>query len=104
MSVPLLTRVTALTGAAHGISAILQMLMSVPDYLLSRPDVSRDVKTTLDFLTSLQQPNGNYPCAMDELGGRRPEPEELIHWCHGAPGQFPRDSHPHDGRLRLALC
>jgi len=77
---------TEYLGAAHGISAILQMLMSVPDYLLSRPDVSRDVKTTLDFLTSLQQPNGNYPCAMDELGGRRPEPEELIHWCHGAPG------------------
>ena len=76
------------TGAAHGISAILQMLMSVPDYLLTRPDVSRDVKTTLDFLTSLQQANGNYPCAMDELGGRRPEPEELIHWCHGAPGEY----------------
>ena len=74
------------SGAAHGISAILQMLMSVPDYLLTRPDVSRDVKITLDYLAGLQQPNGNYPCAMDELGGRRPEPEELIHWCHGAPG------------------
>lgn len=77
---------TEYLGAAHGVSTILQALMSVPDYLLTRPDASRDVRLTVDFILGVQQSNGNFPCAMDELGGRRPEQEELIHWCHGAPG------------------
>ena len=32
--------------------------------------------------------SGNFPCAMDEAPPyrQRPEHEELVHWCHGAPG------------------
>ncbi|MRC56949.1 hypothetical protein GH877_30300, partial [Bacillus thuringiensis] len=40
----------------------------------------------MDFLLGLQQVNGNFPPAMDETGHQRPEGEELVHWCHGAPG------------------
>ena len=30
---------------------------------------------------------GNFPCAMDELGQHRRHPDDdLVHWCHGAPG------------------
>ena len=68
----------------------------------------------MDFILQLQSPEGNFPCAMDELGElhislliepdlvlishmrlipliragpqKRPPSEELVHWCHGAPG------------------
>jgi len=47
----------------------------------------QDIKKCIDILISLQTTNGNFPCAMDELGSRkRPEKDELVHWCHGAPG------------------
>jgi len=46
-----------------------------------------DIKRCIDILISLQTTNGNFPCAMDELNARkRPEKDELVHWCHGAPG------------------
>ena len=42
-------------------------------------------------LARLQTASGNFPCAMDEVPGMpgarlRPDSEELVHWCHGAPG------------------
>jgi len=74
-------------GAAHGLSGILQMLLSFPAYLQSDPIAEQDVKSSVDYLLSLQSPTGNFPCAMDELGSRaRPEADELVHWCHGAAG------------------
>lgn len=48
-----------------------------------------DIKRCIDILISFQTTNGNFPCAMDELNSRkRPEKDELVHWCHGAPGKF----------------
>ena len=46
------------------------------------------IKLSLDYLLSLQTENGNFPCAMDEVGPRnqRTPEHELVHWCHGAPG------------------
>lgn len=74
-------------GAAHGLCAILQMLLSFPAYLHSDPRAEQDVKASVDYLLSLQSRSGNFPCATDELGNRaRPETDELVHWCHGAPG------------------
>jgi hypothetical protein len=47
------------------------------------------VKASADYLLSLQSRSGNFPCATDELGNRaRPETDELVHWCHGAPGNL----------------
>ena len=36
----------------------------------------------------MQTKSGNFPCAMDEAppNPTRHESEELVHWCHGAPG------------------
>lgn len=72
-------------GAAHGLSSILQMLLSFPSILKSNPAWEGVVKQSVDFLLSLEQ-NSNYPPAMDEVSHKRPESEELVHWCHGAPG------------------
>lgn len=78
-----------MSGAAHGLSGILQMLLSFPEYLQSDPIAEQDVKSSVDYLLSLQSPSGNFPCAMDELGSRaRSEADELVHWCHGAAGSL----------------
>ena len=43
-----------------------------------------------DFLLAMQTKSGNFPCAMDEAppNPTRHENEELVHWCHGAPGTY----------------
>ncbi|KAJ1528766.1 hypothetical protein ONE63_007153 [Megalurothrips usitatus] len=78
---------TEYLGAAHGVSGILQMLMSVPGFLQSDPSAERDVRVTIDYLLGVQSLDGNFPAATDELRykSRRPE-DDLVHWCHGAPG------------------
>ena len=53
--------------------------------------VDSDNKTNIivaDFLLAMQTKSGNFPCAMDEAppNPTRHENEELVHWCHGAPG------------------
>ncbi|GLH07166.1 LanC-like protein 3 homolog [Gryllus bimaculatus] len=78
---------TEYLGAAHGLSTILQMILTVPGYLQSDPKAEFDVRTSVDYLLNLQTASGNFPCATDELGRRaRSESDELVHWCHGAPG------------------
>lgn len=64
---------------------------SFPGWLQQHPDVATLLRQTVDAVAALQQPNGNFPCAMDEVtaagsGGGRPQEDELVHWCHGAPG------------------
>lgn len=70
-------------GAGHGLCSILQYVMSVPGYLRNNPNDEKDVKASVDYLLSLQDTEGNFPTAMDELGQKR---NELVHWCHGAGG------------------
>ncbi|XP_059473543.1 lanC-like protein 3 homolog [Neocloeon triangulifer] len=79
---------TEYLGAAHGLCAILQALLSVPSFISSSdPSVEKDIRTSVDYLLSLQTPSGNFPSDLSEIGrGARPEAEELVHWCHGAPG------------------
>ncbi|XP_073971365.1 lanC-like protein 3 isoform X2 [Rhodnius prolixus] len=78
---------TEYLGAAHGLCAILQMLLSCHSFLEENPTAENDIKETVNYLLSLQTPSGNFPCAMDEIGSNaRREEDELIHWCHGAPG------------------
>lgn len=74
---------TEYIGAAHGISFILQILLSVPDYLESNQSAASDVKESIELLLSLQTEEGNWPCCMEEVGL---EEHKLVHWCHGAPG------------------
>ena len=78
-----------LSGAAHGLSSILQMLLCFPDFLKADPMAEQDIRHSIDFLLSLEQPNHNYAPAMDDVGTRtRPESQDLVHWCHGAPGKL----------------
>ena len=82
---------TEYLGAAHGLSSILQVMLSVPAFMASQSEESAKlVKDSVDYMLGLQGPSGNIPCAMDEVpshSGRSRVPEhELVHWCHGAPG------------------
>ncbi|XP_078512246.1 lanC-like protein 3 [Lissotriton helveticus] len=71
---------TEYLGAAHGLSSILQMLLSYQEYL---QPADRDlVWQSVDFLINQEQ-NCNWP---PELGEMIERENELVHWCHGAPG------------------
>ncbi|KAJ0174277.1 hypothetical protein K1T71_010423 [Dendrolimus kikuchii] len=74
---------TEYLGAAHGVSFILQMLLSVPGYLHYNKSAAHDIKSTVEFIASLQTGDGNWPCCMEETGLAD---HKLVHWCHGAPG------------------
>jgi len=65
------------------------MLLSCTEFIKSDPNAERDVRASIDFMLSLMQPNGNVAPTMDEVGsrGRRSASDELVHWCHGAPGK-----------------
>lgn len=69
-------------GAAHGLSSILLALIMVPGYLDKYSDDAKDIKNSIDYILSLQDSEGNFPCTVDEIG----RPNDLVHWCHGAPG------------------
>lgn len=69
-----------LSGAAHGLSSVLQMLLSYQDMLSG---AEKDlVWQSIDFLMNQEQ-NCNWPA---ELGAMIERENELVHWCHGAPG------------------
>ncbi|XP_024083742.1 lanC-like protein 3 isoform X2 [Cimex lectularius] len=76
---------TEYLGAAHGLCSILQMLLSCDSFLEKHKQAEREIKNTVDFFLKIQEPNGNFPAATDEIGQSRGS-DELIHWCHGAPG------------------
>lgn len=70
-----------LPGAAHGLSSVLQMLLSYQDMLSG---AEKDlVWQSIDFLMNQEQ-NCNWPA---ELGAIIERENELVHWCHGAPGK-----------------
>lgn len=76
-------------GAAHGLCTILQVLISFPCFIKNEQKAMQDIKKCIDILISLQTSTGNFPTKIQELGSKqRPEDDELVHWCHGAPGDF----------------
>ncbi|XP_046903665.1 lanC-like protein 3 [Hypomesus transpacificus] len=71
---------TEYLGAAHGLSSVLQMLLSYQEVLSG---VERNlVWHSVNFLMNQEQ-NCNWPA---ELGAMIKKENELVHWCHGAPG------------------
>ena len=54
--------------------------------LQHNPEAEKDVRGAVDWLVTLQTYEGNFPCAMGDLKEPRHYSEELVHWCHGAPG------------------
>eukprot|EP00794_Sanderia_malayensis_P000276 gene276-900_t len=74
---------TEYLGAGHGLAAILLILLCYPECFTDNPLVEHDIKGSVDYLLSCEQSNGNYPPISDEY---RDDWNELVHWCHGAPG------------------
>lgn len=74
---------TEYLGAAHGISLILQMLLSVPGYIEYNKLAAHNIKITVEYILSLQTEDGNWPCCLEEISL---SDHKLVHWCHGAPG------------------
>ncbi|XP_033097827.1 lanC-like protein 3 [Anneissia japonica] len=74
-------------GAAHGISGILQILLSFPDFLKADPTAEKDIRASVDFLLALQNadPLKNIATVLEEAN-KRSSQDALVHWCHGAPG------------------
>ena len=75
--------VSILLGAGHGLSSILQILLSFPEYFANRKDVEILIRQAVDYVLSCEMPNGNYPPVPGEV---RDQANDLLHWCHGAPG------------------
>lgn len=77
-------------GAAHGISAILHMILESPLFCSENLSANhqlnskqKSVKDTLDIFLSMQSADGNFPCVLKDSNKSE---HELVHWCHGAPG------------------
>ena len=65
-------------GAAHGLSAILQMLLVYSKFLDS--EATKDVTAACYCMLSCETENNNYPACLNETR------DHLWHWCHGSPG------------------
>lgn len=74
---------TEYLGAGHGLSSILQMLLNFPEHFNKRKDVESLIHQAVDYVLACEGPNGNYPPVPGEV---RDQEDELVHWCHGAPG------------------
>ncbi|XP_002742235.1 lanC-like protein 3, partial [Saccoglossus kowalevskii] len=77
---------TEYLGAAHGLSAILQILMHFPSFFKSDPSIEKDIRESVDFFLKIETSDGNYAPSVSECYSKRPVDNELVHWCHGAPG------------------
>lgn len=66
-------------GAAHGLSGIIYLLLQAHEYL-SESELKTLIKPTIDYLTSIQYPSGNFPSSLGS------ESDRYVQWCHGAPG------------------
>ncbi|KJH42619.1 lanthionine synthetase C-like protein [Dictyocaulus viviparus] len=74
---------TEYLGAAHGLAGILQMALGFCDVLSESEE--RAVKESADWLISTQDDEGNFASSIKWIGRERGD-DQLIHWCHGAPG------------------
>lgn len=66
-----------------GLSGTLQSLLSFWNLLAD--DEKVDVKATIDWFVSIQNPDGNFPSSSAYVFHAKGE-DELVHWCHGCPG------------------
>ncbi|KAF9261129.1 Lanthionine synthetase C-like protein [Marasmius fiardii PR-910] len=74
-------------GAAHGVVGILHILLLCPIALIERylPEIIQ----TIEWVVSLQDEEGNWPTKAPNRAvshHSRKEANDLVQWCHGAPG------------------
>lgn len=67
-------------GAAHGMAGIYYQLLRVAARF-PHLDIERTVRPCVDYLLKLRLPSGNCPSSLESSSR-----DELVHWCHGAPG------------------
>ena len=84
-------------GAAHGYSGILYFILYYFDFIKNSiaNDVLGSVHTTIEkCLSRCLVINGSEWNLKSSIGTRdRTYEEELVHWCHGAPGWIPLFCH-----------
>lgn len=73
-------------GAAHGVAGILQMLWNCPSHIVV-PYLT-DMLGTLMWLVGQQDKSGNWPtkALITQGSDTGDNVNELVQWCHGAPG------------------
>jgi len=59
------------------------MLLNFPEHFKDRKEVETLIQQAVDFVLSCELPSGNYPPVLGEACDQE---DELVHWCHGAPG------------------
>jgi lantibiotic modifying enzyme len=73
-------------GGAHGISGILQTLLLFPEELSHIDGALASIKEVVVHLVdNFMLPSGNMPSSLWKSQIR----DELVQWCHGAPGWVP---------------
>ncbi|KAG5678731.1 hypothetical protein PVAND_008379 [Polypedilum vanderplanki] len=75
-------------GAAHGICAILHMLLESPLFAAEKLQHTLNqkqqlIKTCIDTYLQMQSSDGNFPSVLEDADKTE---HKLVHWCHGAPG------------------
>ncbi|KAG5643431.1 hypothetical protein DXG03_000939 [Asterophora parasitica] len=70
-------------GAAHGLAGILHMLFMCPTSIVG--PYEWEILRTLEFLLGLQDAEGGWETKAPS-GGHHSHDNELVQWCHGAPG------------------
>lgn len=75
---------TEYLGSGHGVAGILQIVLNFPEYLAQNSEAEKLVHDSIDYIISIQKPNGNFPITMN--GVLYGESKDLVHWCHGAGG------------------
>ncbi|KAF5366296.1 hypothetical protein D9758_005798 [Tetrapyrgos nigripes] len=68
-------------GGAHGVAGILHVLLMCPTQLISA--YVAEMLGTIEWLIDLQDKEGNWPSS---FGKSRDHENDLVQWCHGAPG------------------
>lgn len=74
-------------GAAHGYAGILAALFA--NWSEVPAIYHNDIRKTLDWMLSLITSNVNMPSSMTDRFRVRSGKDQLVHWCHGAPGIIP---------------
>lgn len=73
-------------GAAHGLSAILHMMLESPLFNSTQVQLNpkqQIVKDSVDAFLQMQSPDGNFPCTLEDASKTE---HKLVHWCHGGSG------------------
>eukprot|EP01124_Arcella_intermedia_P011524 TRINITY_DN1791_c0_g1_i4.p1 TRINITY_DN1791_c0_g1~~TRINITY_DN1791_c0_g1_i4.p1 ORF type:complete len:543 (-),score=96.58 TRINITY_DN1791_c0_g1_i4:30-1658(-) len=73
-------------GQGHGSTGVLTQFLQMPE-LLANETAAYHIKMTLDYYLTIQYPDGNFPTPLDPP--YPDQPDELVQWCHGAPGFMP---------------